>query len=134
MVIVRDPFATLSQEFDKMFAQVTKPVNNYPPHNLIKFGEDAFLMQFAVAGFTKGDIEITTHKGNLTITGEKKELELSEDAAYIHKGIAARKFIRNFLLPEYTDVTKATVEDGILSIELTRSVPEEQKPKTINIK
>ena len=133
MVIINDPFAALSQEFDKMFATKTA-TNNYPPHNIIKVDSDEFILQFAVAGFTKEDIQITTHKGTLSIVGENKEQELPEKAQYVHKGIASRKFVRNFVLPEYTEVLHAEVVDGILSIDLVRSVPEEQKPKTIAIK
>lgn len=131
MVIVRDPFATLSQEFDKMFAQVTKPTNNYPPYNIVKLDEDNFIMEFAVAGFTKDEIEVIVHKGVLTAKGEKKED--AEDINYVYKGIAARKFSRSFTLPEHTDVTGAEVNNGILVVNLKREVPEEQKPKTIKI-
>ena len=131
MVIVRDPFATLSQEFDKMFAQATKPVNNYPPYNIIKIDEDKFIMEFAVAGFTKDEIEVIVHKGVLTAKGEKQED--AEDTNYVYKGIAARKFSRSFTLPEHTDVTGAEVYNGILTVNLKREVPEEQKPKTIKI-
>lgn len=139
MVIVRDPFAAFNQELDKMFAPfavtgINKLPDNYPPHNVIKIDDDEFLMEFAVAGFAKEDIEVTTHKGTLIVQGEKKEKELPEGAVYTHKGIATRKFLRNFVLPEYTEVLKAKVEDGILSITLVRSIPEEQKPKTIAIK
>jgi molecular chaperone IbpA len=135
MVINNEPlFAALSQEFDKMFAGTKSITNNYPPHNIIKVDNDEFILQFAVAGFTKEDIEITTHKGTLSIVGENKEQEIPENAQYVHKGIASRKFVRNFVLPEYTEVLHAEVVDGILSIDLVRSVPEEQKPKTISIK
>ena len=131
MVIIKDPFATLSQEFDKMFAQVTKPVNNYPPYNIIKIDEDKFIMEFAVAGFTKDEIEVIVHKGVLTAKGEKQED--AEDTNYVYKGIATRKFSRSFTLPEHTDVTGAEVYNGILTVNLKREVPEEQKPKTIKI-
>jgi molecular chaperone IbpA len=131
MVIVRDPFAALSEEFDKMFAQATKPSNNYPPYNIIKLDDDNFVMEFAVAGFTKDEIEVIVHKGVLTAKGEKQED--AEDNNYVYKGIAARKFSRSFTLPEHTDVTGAEVYNGILTVNLKREVPEEQKPKTIKI-
>jgi molecular chaperone IbpA len=137
MVLVTDPFtAFFNQEFDKVIAKqgINRLPDNYPPHNIIKIDEDEFVMEFAVAGFTKDDIEVTTHKRILSVTGEQKEKELAEGSAYIHKGIATRKFVRTFTLPEYTEVLKAKVEDGILSITLVRSIPEEQKPKTITIK
>ena len=139
-MVINTPFGTLSQEFDKLFnTTVATPAihaipGNYPPLNIIKIDNDEFVMEFAVAGFTKEDIEITTHKGELTVSGEKKDKELSEGAVYIQKGIAARKFVRKFTLPEYTEVLSAKAEDGILTINLVRSIPEEQKPKTVTIK
>jgi molecular chaperone IbpA len=135
MVIFHDPFITnLTQEFEKILNLNQPTKATYPPHNVIKIDDDEFVMEFAVAGFTKKDIQLTSHKGVLSVKGEKVDKELPKDAIYLHKGIAARKFIRNFNLPEHTEVLSAKVEDGILSITLVRSVPEEQKPKTYTVK
>jgi molecular chaperone IbpA len=121
-----DPFATL----DKMFASTNTAVRpTYPPYNVVKIDDDKFVMEFAAAGFTKEDIDISAVDGIITIKGEKKD----EEKDYLHKGIASRKFIRSFTLPEYFEVDRAGMENGILYIDLIRNLPEEKKPKKISI-
>jgi molecular chaperone IbpA len=130
MVIFNDPFyGTLAQEFEKLFAQPVKAT--YPPYNIVKIDEDKYVMEFAVAGFKKDDISVTTEKNVLSIKADKTE---ADEKNYTHKGIAARKFTRAFTLPEYFEVDSASVNDGILYIDLVRNVPEEKKPKSIKIK
>ena len=130
MVIFNDPFyGTLAQEFEKMFAQPVKAT--YPPYNVVKIDDDKIVMEFAVAGFKKDDISITTEKNVLSIVAEKPE---TDEKTYLHKGIAARKFSRSFNLPEYFEVESAGHADGILYIDLIKNVPEEKKPKNIKIK
>ncbi len=121
-------FGNLAQEFEKVFA--TTHTSSYPPYNIVKIDEDKVVMEFAVAGFKKDDISITTEKNVLSIKAEKPE---SEDKKYLYKGIAARKFSRTFALPEYYEVESAGFEDGILYIDLIKNIPEEKKPKTIAI-
>lgn len=125
-------FSNLAQEFEKVFA--TTHTTNYPPYNVIKFNDNEYSMQFALAGFKKPDIDITVENGILKISGKSAEPEFEDGAGYVHKGIAARKFSRSFTLPEYFEVDWAGLEDGILSIGLTRHIPEEKKPKQIEIK
>jgi molecular chaperone IbpA len=130
MVIFNDPFyGTLAQEFEKMFTQPTKAT--YPPYNIVKVNDDKIVMEFAVAGFKKDEISVTTEKNVLSIKADKPE---TDDKNYLHKGIAARKFTRSFNLPEYFEVESAGHEDGILYIDLVKNVPEEKKPKSIKIK
>jgi molecular chaperone IbpA len=88
-------------------------------------------MEFAVAGFKKDEISVTTEKNILSIKADRPE---TDDKKYLHKGIAARKFTRSFNLPEYFEVESAGHEDGILYIDLIKNVPEEKKPKSIKIK
>ena len=88
-------------------------------------------MSLAVAGFSKDNINISIDNDSLIIKGELVEVT---DAEVIHKGIAGRKFTRTFALGEYMEVTGAKLEDGLLTINITRIVPEEKKPKTIKIK
>lgn len=122
------PFGSLAQEFEKVFNAPT--TNSYPPYNVVKIDDDKIVMEFAVAGFKKDDISITTEKNVLSIKAEKPE---TDEKSYLHKGIAARKFTRSFNLPEYFEVESAGFEDGILYIDLIRNIPEEKKPKTISI-
>lgn len=127
-MVITDPFAIFGREFDKAFAQHNTTA--YPPYNVVKIDDDKIVMEFAVAGFTKEDISITTEKNILSIVGERAE---NEDRKYLHKGIAGRKFSRKFQLPEYFEVEKAGFENGILFIDLIRNIPEEKKPKQIAI-
>lgn len=125
----KDPFFA---DWNKMFATVASaPVKTYPPYNVVRVNDDKAVMEFAVAGFGRNDIEITTEKSVLTITGKKLE---NEEKEYLHKGIAARKFTRSFTLPEFYEVESAGYEDGILYVDLIKNVPEEKKPKSIKIK
>ena len=133
MVIFNDPFyGGLAQEIEKAF--FGQPVKaTYPPYNVVQVDSDEWILEFAVAGLNKDDLEITTHKGVLTIKNDTTTADLPEGQKYLHKGIANRKFTRSFSLPEYTEVLKAETRDGILAITLVRSVPEEKKPKVIEI-
>ena len=105
---------------------------NYPPYNVVKHSDDKFSIELAVAGFKDGDIDITVEKNQLTIKGEKA-IELNEGAEYLHRGISARSFLRTWTLADHVEVNGAGVQDGILTINLERIVPEEQKPKKIAI-
>ena len=130
MVIFNDPFyGTLAQEFEKLFTQPTKAT--YPPYNVNKISDEHLVLEFALAGFNRAGIDISVEKDVLTIKGERQE---DEGANYIHKGIAARKFTRSFNLPEYFEVDRASMIDGILYVDLYKHVPEDKKPKKITIK
>ncbi len=131
MVIFNDPFVSLAQEFEKVLTQPVKAT--YPPYNVIQVDEDEWILEFAVAGLNRNHLEITTHNGVLTIKNDTTSIDLPEGQKYLHKGIANRKFVRSFTLPEHTEVLKAEARDGILEITLVRSVPEEKKPKAIKI-
>ena len=129
MVTTSYAFGNLAQEFEKVFSNTH--TSSYPPYNIVKIDENKVVMEFAVAGFKKGDISITTEKSVLSIVAEKPE---QEEKKYLYKGIAARKFSRSFALPEFYEVESAGFEDGILYIDLIKNVPEEKKPKSIKIK
>ena len=128
-------FDSILDELMRVNAQQTN--TNYPPYNIVKHSEDAFAIELAVAGFREGDIKITLEKNVLTIKGEQTisldELEKEESKEYVHRGISARSFDRTFTLADYVEVLGAKAENGILTIELERQVPEEQKPKTVAI-
>ena len=105
---------------------------NYPPHNVIKTGDNTVTIEVAVAGFAEGEIDISLDQRLLTITGNKQR---NDDAAheYLHRGISSRDFKQTFPLAEHVEVKGATVRDGILTVLLEREIPESAKPKSIAI-
>lgn len=123
--------------FDELMRINAQQANvNYPPYNIVKNSEDSFAIELAVAGFREGDINITVEKNILTVKGEQaiKVYEEGETKPeYVHRGISARDFARTFTLADHVEVIGASVENGILKIDLERQVPEEQKPKTVAI-
>lgn len=117
--------------FDHLFSHLGRYQQdqlNYPPHNIIKIDEDNFVIELAVAGFTDADLKITTKENELLVEGQKEDKR-----EFAHKGIATRKFAKSFTLAQHVTVKKAGLENGVLSINLRRFVPEEQKAKTISI-
>ena len=133
------PFYRNSIGIDRLFDRITNQIDtangnaNYPPYNILKTGENTYEIQVAVAGFTKGEVEVAVNEGQLTITGEKVEAELPVGHKYEHHGISARRFIRSFTLDNYVEVISADSQDGILTVKLERKLPEAMKPKTIAI-
>lgn len=109
---------------------VAKHANDqYPPHNIIRTGETKYLIELAVAGFSSDELDIEVNDRTLTITGE----HVVKGREYIHKGISTKKFKRTFRLSEHVKVNGADFKDGLLSIELKYVVPEEKRPRKINI-
>lgn len=106
------------------------PVDNYPPYNIEKAGEDAYRITLAVAGFAPDELTVTSHPNLLVIAGKKAA---SEDGEYLHRGIAARSFERRFTLADHVKVAGASLEQGLLTIDLVREVPEAMKPRRIEI-
>ena len=122
--------------FDELMRVNAQQSNiNYPPYNIVKHDDDHFAIELAIAGFREGDIKITVEKNILTIKGEQRQDldELTTEVEYLHRGISSRDFTRTFTLAEHVEVAGAKAENGILKIELERQVPEEQKPKAIQI-
>jgi len=104
---------------------------NYPPYNIIKDGDDKYLVQVAIAGWKQEDIDITVEDGELKIEGIAPEKDA--DSEFLHKGIALRSFRRTFQLADTVVVNGASLEDGILSVQLENIIPEHKKPKKIEI-
>jgi len=111
---------------DEMLSTTTK----YPPYDVVKHNDEKMSIEFAVAGVSKEDIDITVENGYLYIRGEPKK----DDRDYIHKGIAKRSFSIKFKLADYVQISSASIDSGLLVIELSTVVPEEKKPKKIEIK
>ncbi|MFO7298230.1 MAG: Hsp20 family protein [Pseudomonadota bacterium] len=104
--------------------------SGYPPYNIEKCGDDRYRIVMAVAGFSKDDITVIAERNRLTIRGQLKE---KPERTYLHRGIAARSFERQFDLADYIEVEGATMGDGLLVIDLKRELPEELKPRKIEI-
>jgi|SRR5210317_2430044 molecular chaperone IbpA len=122
----------LERMFDDMFRFVEHtPNTNYPPYNIVKNG-DMFQIEMALAGVAYEDLDITLAEGQLTVSHNPQEIE-DGDWKYLHKGIAQRKFTRAFTLADDVVVNGARMENGMLYIELERIIPEEKKPRKIEI-
>lgn len=129
------PFYRNSIGIDRLFDILNERMDatattNYPPYNIAKTGENTYEIQVAVAGFGEKDLDIQVQEGTLSITGEQ---DTAAEVNYLHQGISARKFQRTFTLADYVEVKHAKVENGILTVQLEREVPEAQKPKSIAI-
>ena len=103
----------------------------YPPYNIERVGENDYRISMAVAGFGDSDLTIEVKENTLTVKGEK--LTEKEDATYLHRGIASRSFERRFQLADHVVVKGATLENGLLHIDLMRELPEAMKPRTVPI-
>lgn len=127
--------------FDNLFGEFFEPSHapsrGYPPFNIIKYDDTDYKLEFAVAGFTREQIEIVhdTVKEVLTISSVKEELPGDEvqRPTYLHKGIAQRSFKQQFLVAKEVEVTKADLRDGILSVHLKAKKEPEIQPKKIDI-
>lgn len=130
------PFNRATIGFDRLFDVLDRqfansPGTTYPPYNILKTSEDSYQIELAVAGFREDELDISVKDYVLTVQGEQKRDE--EAVNYLHKGISARSFARTFTLGEHVEVKSATVQNGLLIIDLEREVPEEAKPKKIAI-
>lgn len=122
--------------FDRLFAALDGFVSaeqapTYPPYNIERTAENVYRVTVAVAGFTEADLSIEVKENALTIKGERQPSE--NKAEVLHQGIAARAFERRFQLADHVQVTGASLENGLLHVDLVREVPEAKKPRRIEI-
>lgn len=121
------------RQFDllkEMAESINPKSRTFPPYDIIKFSDDEYSIDLAVAGFSEDDLEIEVKDSVLTITGSRPEFE---DEEYLHRGIGKRSFTQKYALAEHVQVIGAKLRDGILRIDLERQLPEELKPRTIKI-
>ncbi|MFL2679588.1 MAG: Hsp20 family protein [Alphaproteobacteria bacterium] len=119
--------------FDKLFDMDLDSSNSYPPYNISKVDENNYIIEMALAGFNKADLEIELTSGELTIKSKKKD-DLDKNHNLIHQGISQRSFVRKFTLSDEILVKNAEMKDGMLIISLERLIPEHKKPKSISIR
>lgn len=123
-------FDRVLDTFESRFANQMS--SNYPPHNIIKLDDYNYTIEMAVSGFTKSEISIEVHRETLTIKGTKSTTD-DQTIQYLHRGLSSRDFIRTFTLADHIQVKSATIDNGILTIALELVIPEEMKPKLIEI-
>ena len=122
--------------FDRIFdlldnAQRVSTIDNWPPYDIVKTGEDQYRVTLAVAGFGENELNVTQERNLLLVSGEKAA---NEDTQYLHRGIAGRSFQRRFELADHVRVAGANLANGLLTIDLKREIPEAMKPRRIDIK
>ena len=124
--------------FDRVFDNLSRYVDNnatstgYPPYNIRKEGDYNYVIEMALAGFAREDLEIEVADGVLTIRSVKEKSD--DDVSNIYRGISYRKFVRKFTIADDIVVNGAKMENGMLSVDLERIVPEEKKPPLIEVK
>jgi molecular chaperone IbpA len=122
-------FDTLFEDLERIHQSARSGNDNYPPHNVVKIDEEKFLIELAVAGFKKEDIDIELKDGILKIKGEVEP----SDREYAYKGISSRKFEKSFRLSEFVVIDGADLEDGILVVYARVELPEEKRPRKIEL-
>lgn len=132
-----DPFWRTSVGFDRLFDLVDEslryePEDHYPACNIIRTGENTYRIALAVAGFKPEHLNVSVKQNVLIVTGTVDQAQ--DKGEYLYRGIASRSFERRFNLADYVEVKKATLDDGLLQIELQRELPEAMKPRRIEIR
>jgi molecular chaperone IbpA len=137
-----NPFTTLDTWFNDPFflgfndqfarwETNKKSLSSFPPYNVKKIDEDNYVVELAVAGYDREDIDVTVDKDTLII---KSERENDDKSDYLHKGIAGRNFTQTFTLGEYMIVKSASLDNGLLTVKIERELPESARPRQIKIK
>jgi molecular chaperone IbpA len=125
-------FEKFFDDVEKLLSMdIQKTTTSFPPHNILKLDESRYVVELAIAGFTKDEVEISVEEGKLTVKGEKKDKDL--DAQYIHRGIGTRSFTKTITIADTIEVKGAEFKDGILRIGLENIIPEHKKPRKIEI-
>ena len=131
------PFYRSTVGFDRLFNlldQANGDASGYPPYNIERTGENAYRISVAVSGFAPNELSIVAKENTLTIKGEKVANENGKDTSEVlYRGIAARAFERAFQLADFVQVKNASLEHGLLHVDLVREIPEAKKPRTIPI-
>lgn len=131
------PFYRSTVGFDRLFSLLDQSASEsspgYPPYNIERTGENNFRISVAVSGFSPNEISIVAKENTLTIKGEKAANENGQTAEVLYRGIASRAFERQFQLADFVQVKNASLENGLLHVDLVREIPEAAKPRQIPI-
>jgi len=133
-----DPFWRTSIGFDRLFDLMDEslrfePEDHYPPCNIVRTGENTYRISLAVAGFKPDQVNVTVNQNVLTVSANAEEKHDQDKGEYLYRGIAGRSFERRFNLADYVTVKNASLDDGLLQIELERELPEAMKPRRVEI-
>jgi molecular chaperone IbpA len=131
-----DPFWRTSIGFDRLFDLMDEslrfePEDHYPPCNIVRTGENTYRISLAVAGFKPEQVNVTVNQNMLIVSANADDKQ--DKGEYLYRGIAGRSFERRFNLADYVIVKSASLDEGLLQIELERELPEEMKPRRIEI-
>jgi molecular chaperone IbpA len=131
------PFYRSTVGFDRLFNRldglVGQEAKTYPPYNIEKVSDDAYRISIAVAGFAESDLVIESKENSLVVKGAKTPETGEKAREFLHRGVAERAFELRFQLAEYVEVIGASLENGLLHIELKRELPESKKARTVAI-
>ena len=128
-------FDSIFDEFDRMLESTERYSTNYPPYNIKRVNDTNYRIEVALAGYDKDDIEVELKDSALTVRNKTKEQSIDEKGnGVIHKGISTRQFERAFTISEDIKVKDAELKNGLLTIDLERIIPDEKKPRLIDIK
>ena len=119
---------------EEMQSALMGVTSTYPPYNIKQLSDDNYKIEVAVAGFSKSELRVELHNNQLAIEGSKQSNEDSGSNGYVYRGIAGRQFRQTFALADHVKVVTSELKDGILTVELARDLPEEKKPRQIEIK
>ena len=126
-------FESLFADMDRFLSSDTVKTPGYPPHNLIKLGEDKYLVEIAASGFLQSELSVSVKDSYLTVVGEKQPKNDEQSVHYLYKGIGTRNFTKSFKIADTINVVAAEFKDGILSVSLVNVIPEQMKEKKIQI-
>jgi len=135
--LTSDKFYQNAIGFDHMFDNLSSAARSvssqttYPPHNLRQIADDAYVIEFAVAGFRPEDLDVSVEKQVLTITGTRPDT--TDTQKYLHRGLAFRSFTKQIPLAEHIEVRDAHLEHGVLSVSVVRVLPEKERKRSIAI-
>jgi molecular chaperone IbpA len=131
------PFYRSTVGFDRLFSMLDRAAPDgspgYPPYNIERTGENSYRITVAVSGFSQDELSILAKENTLTIKGEKSVNDNGNKPEVLYRGIAARAFERAFQLADFVQVKNASLENGLLHVDLVREIPEAKKPRSIPI-
>ena len=126
-------FDSIFEEFDRMLDSTERYNSNYPPYNINQVKDNDYKIEVALAGFDKKDIAVEAKDNTLTIRSKREDKTNEEVDGIVHRGIASRQFARSFALGDNIKVNDAKLENGLLTVDLEREIPEEEKPRLIEV-